>query len=137
MNLLQVEVATYTRHSSESLGEFLFRVKLDPTKKAYSANTVIVVFVQRACTPAEIKAAHEDLLQTGARSLCYLIGRINDVKFQVVQVFPQFRGPQDINLDDAFKLRQVPVAELKRGMSSVTKVSEEPIPTANPFLETT
>jgi len=68
MNVLQVEVATYTRHSVESLGEFLFRVKLDPAKKAYSANTVFVVFVQRGCTPAEIKTAHEELLQTKARA---------------------------------------------------------------------
>ena len=71
MNVLQVEVATYTRHSAESLGDFLFRVKLDPTKKVYSADTVIVVFVQRGCTPAEIRTAHEELLQREARGLCY------------------------------------------------------------------
>jgi len=67
--------------------------------------------------------------------LGYLVGRLDDVRFQVVQVFPQFRGPHDINLDDAFKLSQTPVAEVKRGMSSVTVVSDKPIPTANPFLE--
>lgn len=134
-SLLQVEIATYTRHSAESLGDFLLRTKLDPMKKAYSASTAIVVFVQRACTPAEIRAAHEKLLQTRARGLCYLVGRLDDVQFQVVQVFPQFRGPQDINLDEAFSSQQTPVAEVKRGMSTITVVSDKPIPTANPFLE--
>jgi hypothetical protein len=41
-----------------------------------------------------------------------------------------------VNLDDCFLSQQVPVAEVKRGISAVTTVSDEPIPTANPFLST-
>jgi hypothetical protein len=67
MNVLQVEVATYTTYSSEPLADFLFRVKLDPAKKAYANNTVIVVFVQRGTTPEEIRAAHEELQGRGIR----------------------------------------------------------------------
>lgn len=136
MNVLQVEVATYTRHATDSLGDFLFRTKLDPKKKAYSASTAIVVFVQRGCASDEIKAAHEEVLSKGARGLCYLVGRREGVDYEVVQVVPDLRGPQRVNLDDSFLSQQVPVAEVKRGMSAVTTVSDEPIPTANPFLST-
>jgi hypothetical protein len=135
MNVLYVEVATYTTHSSEALADFLFRVKLDPTKRAYSDNTVIVVFVQRGTTPEEIRVAHEELQGRDIRLLCYLVGRFDDVRFQVAQVMPQFRGAQTINLDEAFASGQMPVAEVKRGMSSVVTVSEKPISTPNPFIE--
>jgi hypothetical protein len=92
MNVLQVEVATYTRHAMDSLGDFLFRTKLDPKKKAYSASTAIVVFVQRGCASDEIKAAHEEVLSKGARGLCYLVGRREGLDYEVVQVVPDLRG---------------------------------------------
>lgn len=136
MNILQVEVATYTRHSTESLGDFLFKVKLNPAKKAYSQNTVVVVFVQRECGPEEIQAAHKQLQGSGAQGMCFLIGMLRLELYQLVQVFPHFRGPQDIDVHNAFESStQLAVAEVKRGMSSVQTVSAEPIPTANPFLD--
>jgi hypothetical protein len=134
MNVLQVEVATYTRRAPDSLGDFLFRTKLDPKKKAYSANTVILIFVQRGCTPEEIRAAHERVLSKGAHATCYLVGRREGVDYEVVQVVPNLRGPQRVNLDGAFLTDQAPVAEVRRGMSAVTTVSDEPVATANPFL---
>lgn len=133
MNVLQVEVATYTRHSDESLADFLFRVKLDPKKKSYSSNTVIVVFVQRGSTPSEITAVTQELQEKGAQGICFLIGMLGHEQCQIVQVFPNFRGPKDIDVHEAFNSSQPFVAEVKRGMSTVTRVSDEPIPTANPF----
>lgn len=134
MRTLQVEVTTYTKHSTESLSEFLFRTKLDPSKKAYSSDTVIVARFERDSTPPEIAAVTQQLHNRSAQGLCYLIGRLDQVRFQVVRAFPTFGGPQEVNLDEAFNSSQEAVAEVKRGMSSVTKVSDEPIPTANPFL---
>lgn len=134
MRRLQVEVTTYTKHSTESLSDFLFRTKLDPSKKAYSSDTVIVAHVQRQSTPSEIAAVTPQLQKRGAKGLCYLVGRLDQVRFQVVRAFPTFGGPQEINLDETFNSAQKAVAEVKRGMSSVTTVSDEPIPTANPFL---
>jgi len=55
MMTLQVEVATFTLHSSEELSEFIFNKKLDPTKKAYASNTAILIYVQRGCTPQDIQ----------------------------------------------------------------------------------
>jgi hypothetical protein len=137
MNVLEVEVTTYTKDSTDSLGDFLFRTKLDPSKHAYSASTVIVGFVQRGCEPTEITAAHEGLERRGARGLCYLVGRLGGAHYQVVQVLPNLRGAQNIDLDRAFTSHQSAVAEVSRGMSSTTTVSETPIPTANPFLPST
>jgi hypothetical protein len=134
MRRLQVEVTTYTKHSTESLSDFLFRTKLDPSKKAYSSDTVIVARVQRQSTPSEIAAVTPQLQARGAKGLCYLVGMLDQVRFQVVRAFPTFGGPQEINLNEAFNSAQEAVAEVKRGMSSVTRVSDEPIPTANPFL---
>jgi hypothetical protein len=67
MRRLQVEVTTYTKHSTESLSEFLFRTKLDPSKKAYSSDTVIVARVQRQSTPSEIAAVTPQLQARGAK----------------------------------------------------------------------
>ena len=131
---MKVEVTTYTKHSTEPLGDFLFRVKLNPTKKAYSSTTAIVAFVQRAITPEEVRAATPRLEVLGARGLCYVVGRLDQTRFQVVRVFPTFSGPQTIDLDEEFQSNRLAVVELKRGMSSVTKVTEDPISTDNPFL---
>jgi hypothetical protein len=135
--ILQVEVATFTRHSSksESLGAFLFRTKLDPSKKAYAADTVIVIFIQAGCTPDAIRDAHDYLHTKGARGLCYLLGQLDEDRFQVAQVLPRYQGPLTISLDEAFASEQAPVAQAKRGMSSTALTSAEPIPTPNPFLE--
>lgn len=135
MNTLQVEVVTYTKHSAEGLADFLFKVKLDPSKKAYSSDTVVVGFIQRGASPGEVQAAHTELVERGAGGLCYVIGRLDESRFQVVQVVPNLRGPEEVDLDDAFKSTQAPVAETKRGMSSASTLSEKLIPTANPFLE--
>jgi hypothetical protein len=135
MNTLHVEVVTYTKHSAEGLGDFLFTVKLDPSKKAYSSDTVVVGFVQRGASPDEVRSAHTELVERGAGGLCYVIGRRDECRFQVMQVVPRLRGPQEVDLDEAFRSTQAPVAEMKRGMSPDSAVSEAPIPTANPFLE--
>lgn len=106
-------MTTYTKHSTESLSEFLFRTKLDPSKKAYSSDTVIVARIEPDSTPSEIAAMTQQLQDRSAQGLCYLVGRLDQVRFQVVRVFPTFGGPQEVNFDEAFN---------------------EPIPTANPFL---
>ena len=135
MNTLHVEVVTYTKHSAEGLGDFLFKVKLDPSKKAYSSDTVVVGFVPRGASPDEVRSAHTELVERGAAGLCYVIGRRDESRFQVVQVVPMLRGPQEVDLDEAFRSTQASVVEMKRGMSPDSVVSEAPIPTANPFFE--
>jgi len=134
MRRLQVEVTTYTKHSTDSLSDFLFRVKLDPGKKAYSSDTVIVALVQRDVT-SEIATVTQQLHEQGAQGLCYLVGTLGHEQFQLVRVFPIFGGPKNINVHEAFDSSQLFVAEVKRGMSSVSPVSDEPVPTANPFIE--
>src|ERR1700730_9945895 len=84
MNTLQVEVVTYTKHSAGGLADFLFKVKLEPSKKAYSSDTVVVGFIERGASSGEVQAAHTDLVERGAGGLCYVIGRRAESRFPVV-----------------------------------------------------
>jgi hypothetical protein len=134
LNQMELEVATYTRHSSEDLAAFMFRTKLDRSKNAYSPNTIFVFYVQRAIQPEALRETHEALVGRDLPGLSYLIGQLNDDEFQVVQVHPRFAGPVTVSLSASLELPQDPVADVQRGMSSVQTRSERPIPTANPFL---
>ena len=104
---LAIEVVSYTKHSSEDLGDFLFKTKLDPRKKAYGASTAVLCYVMRGCRPEEVRAAHDRLQVLGASGFCYLLGRLDDVRYQTVPVFPTLRGP--ITVDLAAAPTQVPV----------------------------
>ncbi len=135
MMTLQVEVATFTLHSSEELSEFIFNKKLDPTKKAYASNTAILIYVQRGCTPQDIQAAHEYLADKGGRQSCYLVGMLPDRRWQVAQVAPNLRGPVTVDLAEALESGQAPVAQSKRGMSALAVVAADPTATPNPYLD--
>jgi len=135
MMTLQVEVATFTLHSSEALGEFIFNTKLDPTKKAYASNTAILIYVQRGCTPQDIQAAHEYLADKGGRLSCYLVGMLTDRRWQVAQVAPNLRGPVTVDLAEALESEQAPVVQAKRGMSALAVVDADSTATPNPYLD--
>lgn len=132
--LMDIEVATYTRHSEETLAEFMRRTKLDPTKSAYSSRTVFVFFIQRAMTGDIVREAQQELARHELQGLAFLLGRVDEDLFQVVKVYREYAGPDNVRISEILASTQTPVAEAKRGMSAVQRRSETPIPTDNPFL---
>jgi hypothetical protein len=136
-HVVHVEVVSFTKHSapSEPLGAFLFRTKLDPSMKAYSADTVIVAHLEAGCEPEEARESNDYLLAHGAAEICFAVGMMDEDRIQIAQIHPEFGGPLIISLDEALASDQLPVAQNKRGMSAVASTSAEPIPTPNPFLE--
>lgn len=134
MNVLQIEVATYARHSAESLDAFVHRQAGSGEEGVLGQHRDCRFHSAWECTCRGQGCARGTPSKDRA-GLLLLVGRLDGVRFQVVQVFPKFRGPQEINLDDALASSQVPVAAVKRGMSSVAVMSEKPVVTASPFLE--
>lgn len=133
--LLDIEIASYTRHSNEPLAMFMRRTKLDPKKSAYSSRTAYLFHIRRATTPDLIQEAHDELARQQVKGPAYLLGQVDDDLFQVVQAYPNFRGPDNVRISEILAFSQDPVVEAKRGMSSAQRRSDKPIPTENPYMK--
>lgn len=133
MTTINVEVASYTRHSDEDLGDFMLRTKLKP-EVAYSKDTVIVFFVQRAIGADEVRRAHEIVSPATIDTLAFLVGQADWDLFQVQMVYPRLAGRIDTRISDALASQHLIVAEVKRGMSTEAFTSPALVPTENPFL---
>jgi len=133
MTKIDVEVASYTQHSKEDLADFMVRTKLNP-KAAYSQHTVIVFFIQKALDGDEVRRACDAVSGITLDTLAFLIGQVDWDLFQVQMVYPRLSGRIDTRISDALASPQLPVAEVKRGMSTEAWASAHPVPTDNPFL---
>ena len=133
MELLGVEVASYTKHSSEPLGEFILRTKLNK-HHAYGEHTAIVIYVQRTIDVHQVSEAHEGIIGAGVPALVFLVGQADEDLFQVQTIYPQLSGRVDVRVSDALGTAQRQVLEVSRGMSKDILASESPEWTDNPFL---
>lgn len=134
MTRINVEVASYTRHSNESLADFMVRTKLN-SKAAYSRDTVIVFFIQKALSGEEVRTAHEAIVSVDPQALAVLVGQADQDLFQVQVVYPRLSGRVDTRISEALESQQLKVADVQRGMATEHLVSPTPITTANPFLD--
>lgn len=133
MELLGVEVASYTKHSSEPLGDFILRTKLNK-HHVYGEHTAIVIYIQRAIDEQQVNEAHERIVGADVPALVFLVGRADDDLFQVQTIYPQLSGRVDVRVSAALGAAQRQVLEVSRGMSKELTVSEHPEWTDNPFL---
>lgn len=72
MERLGVEVASYTKHSSEPLGEFVLRTKLN-SHRAYGKHTALVFYIQKAMSGREVRQAHEHVAEAGVDGVVFLV----------------------------------------------------------------
>jgi len=134
VHLLDIEVASYTRHSNEPLAEFMRRTKLDPKKRADSSRTAFLFHIRVATTPDLIQEAHDELARQQVKGPAFLLGQVDNDLFQVIQAYPNIRGPDNVRVSEILDSPQDPVAEAKRGMSAIHGRTDKPLPTDNPYL---
>jgi len=130
---LEVEVTTYNSHSSDDLASFLLRTKFDGNH-SYSPSTVILVYVQRGMDFELLQSAHDRLTEVSPRGVGYCVGQVDADLFQVMQLYSRLAGPVNVRLSEALASNQLPVADVRRGMSALQGRTEKPVPTDNPFF---
>ncbi len=133
MTTIDVEVASYTRHSSEDLGEFMIGTKLND-RRAYSSHTVIVFNVQRGVGGDEVHRAAEAVSGLNLPGVAFLVGQADDDLFEVQMIYPRLSARVPTRISEALDSPQPLVVDASRGMWKEQSWSEDPIPTANPFL---
>src|SRR3989338_6298408 len=111
-----VEVVTYTKHSSEkTLPEFVAATKL-ATDAAYDDMTTVLVDVQAGAPLMSQEAWHVALSTTGKRNPVLVLGKISDkpLVYRLASVYPVAEWAADFN----------PIALLKKqGYTKVSKLS--------------
>lgn len=133
MEILGVEVATYSAQEKDTLGDFLLRTKLNP-EHAYGRHTAIVIYIQKTTRPADVFKARQQIADVNLDTAVFLLGQADDDLFQIQVVYPALSARVDVRISEALDSPQARVAEVSRGMSKELKISLDPIHTNNPFM---
>lgn len=102
MQLQDVEVVEYSKHSEEDIGSFLINTKLSPTiaKKAYDDKTIILCNITKNKVPVDHGNLFNEISTISPKPAVYLLGPILDKNkhYRLARVWPGLDGPIEIDI---------------------------------------
>lgn len=131
--LMGVEVATFKKQETDKLGPFILRTKLN-AEHTYGPHTAIVIYIQKAINSNDVRDAHDHIANVGLPPTVFLLGQVDQDLFQVQVVYSSLSAPVDVRISEALESLQLPVAQVRRGMSKEHRITASAIPTENPFM---
>lgn len=111
----------------------MIRTKLND-RRAYSSHTVIVFNVHRDVDGDDVRRAAEVVSGLDLPGVAFLVRQANEDLFEVQMIYPRFSARVPTRISEALDSPEPLVVDATRGMSREQSWSEDPIPTANPFL---